>query len=199
MDGLIAAGVAEVRKIAVHTLDRRPDLIGSADTLMTTAWSRFMFEDDVAWSGWGELNRRFPSFQFVMCAEDDKVIAVGNTIPLAWDRTLAGPPSGFDGALLDGIAGHRLGQPPTALSALGATIDPAYQGQGVSRLLLGAMRDLAARNGFADLIAPVRPSHKSRYPLIPMERYIRWRHAAEDDAPFGPWLRTHWRLGAHVL
>ncbi len=48
-------------------------------------------------------------------------------------------------------------------------------------------------------IAPVRPSLKSRYPLIPIERYVEWRQGAQNDAPFDPWLRTHWRLGARVL
>jgi hypothetical protein len=30
-----------------------------------------------------------------------------------------------------------------------------------------------------------------------MGRYVRWRRP--DGAPFDPWLRVHWRLGARVL
>jgi hypothetical protein len=30
-----------------------------------------------------------------------------------------------------------------------------------------------------------------------MERYVRWQR--EDGAPFDPWLRAHWRLGAEIL
>lgn len=30
-----------------------------------------------------------------------------------------------------------------------------------------------------------------------MDRYIHWR--TEEGAPFDPWLRTHWRLGATIL
>jgi hypothetical protein len=43
----------------------------------------------------------------------------------------------------------------------------------------------------------VRPTHKHRYPLIPMDRYVRWRR--RDGSPFDPWLRVHWRLGARLL
>jgi hypothetical protein len=38
---------------------------------------------------------------------------------------------------------------------------------------------------------------KHRYPLTPMERYVRWRRP--DRAPFDPWLRVHRELGARVL
>jgi len=38
---------------------------------------------------------------------------------------------------------------------------------------------------------------KGRYPLTPMARYARWK--CPDGAPFDPWLRVHWRLGARIL
>ena len=59
------------------------------------------------------------------------------------------------------------------------------------------MRDVAARSGYSSLIAPVRPTWKDRYPLIPMERYVRWTR--DDGLPFDPWLRVHARLGAALL
>ena len=52
-------------------------------------------------------------------------------------------------------------------------------------------------HGFGALIAPVRPSHKSRYPLTPIARYATWTRL--DGAPFDPWLRVHARLGARIL
>jgi hypothetical protein len=38
---------------------------------------------------------------------------------------------------------------------------------------------------------------KSLCPLIPIERYARWKRA--DGSPFDPWLRVHWRFGAEQL
>src|SRR2546430_2013824 len=45
--------------------------------------------------------------------------------------------------------------------------------------------------------APVRPTMKERYPLTPMDRYIRWTR--QDGLPFDPWIRVHHRLGAAIL
>jgi hypothetical protein len=59
------------------------------------------------------------------------------------------------------------------------------------------MRDLAGRTGFGSLIAPVRPTWKDRYPLVPMESYARWTH--DGGLPYDPWLRVHARLGAELL
>jgi hypothetical protein len=59
------------------------------------------------------------------------------------------------------------------------------------------MRDTAARHGFADVVVPLRPTWKERYPLTPIERYVRWTRA--DGLPFDPWVRTHVRVGGEIL
>ena len=71
------------------------------------------------------------------------------------------------------------------------------QSRGLSPVAVGAMRELATRHGLETLIAPVRPSWKERYPLVPIERYADWRR--DDGLLFDPWLRVHERLGASVL
>jgi GNAT superfamily N-acetyltransferase len=83
------------------------------------------------------------------------------------------------------------------LSALLAAVAPNHQGRGHSARVIRAMRAIAARHGLRELIAPVRPTLKHRYPTISMLRYARWRRT--DGAPFDPWLRLHWRLGARFL
>jgi hypothetical protein len=47
------------------------------------------------------------------------------------------------------------------------------------------------------VIAPVRPSLKTRYPLTAMDRFARWSRA--DGLHLDPWIRTHQRLGATIL
>ncbi len=71
------------------------------------------------------------------------------------------------------------------------------QGQGIAALMLEHMQELARAHGLRDLIAPVRPSWKPRYPLVSIERYAEWRR--EDGLLFDPWLRAHERLGAEIL
>ena len=56
---------------------------------------------------------------------------------------------------------------------------------------------IARQHGLDALVAPVRPTLKTAYPLAPMERYVHWTRT--DGAPIDPWLRTHWRLGAVVV
>ena len=71
------------------------------------------------------------------------------------------------------------------------------RGKRISAVLIDRMTKLAAAHGLDCLIAPVRPTWKERYPLTPIDSYVRWRR--EDGFLFDPWLRTHERLGAELL
>ena len=59
------------------------------------------------------------------------------------------------------------------------------------------MRAVAAEHGLSSLVAPVRPTTKSRYPHVPMENYVAWKRG--DGKLFDPWLRVHAGLGAEML
>lgn len=181
----------------VVTLAQRPDLEPQTREIENASWSRFMLENPVTEPYWLSLLDNFADFQFMLLDETETVIAMGNSIPIAWDGTVEGLPSGWDAVLRQGLQDHANGRTPTTLSALAATVAPQFQGQGLSPIVLQTMRNLAAQHEFSELIAPVRPLHKSRYPLTPIERYINW--CRSDGTPFDPWLRTHWRLGAKQL
>ena len=56
---------------------------------------------------------------------------------------------------------------------------------------------VGAVQGYRAVIANVRPTWKERYPLIPIERYVRWTR--DDGLPFDPWMRLHARLGARIV
>ncbi len=58
------------------------------------------------------------------------------------------------------------------------------------------MKAAAAEHGLEALIAPVRTTLKSVYPLTPMDRYVQWRRG--DGSPFDPWMRVYWREGATI-
>ncbi len=155
------------------------------------------FHDPVANRHWSMLGGRFADFQLIALDPEGAVVASGRSAPLGWDGTVEGLPEGWDAALERAAAEPSRVEPPTALCALAIAVAADSQGRGVSRLVLAAMRAAAARRGFGHLIAPVRPTLKPRYPLTPLERYVRWRRP--DGSPFDPWIRTHWRLGAEVL
>ena len=85
---------------------------------------------------------------------------------------------------------------PTLVSAIQVLVDRNRHGSGLSALMLGEMRRIAHEAGYGDLVAPVRPSLKSRYPLTPIDEYLTW--TTEEALPFDPWLRVHARAGATI-
>ena len=144
-------------------------------------WPEFLLHDAVSNERWGSLFSEFPEFQFV-AVEDGVAVAKGSSIPVN------GTPAGWRDAFLS--EGE-----PDRLCALEVLIAPDHHGRGLSRPLLEYMRGLAAARGW-ELVAPVRPSWKARYPLTPIERYAGWRR--DDGLLYDPWLRAHERLGAEV-
>jgi hypothetical protein len=110
-----------------------------------------------------------------------------------WDGSVEDLPAGIDGAIARGFDEGGA----NVLCALLIAVAPGAQGRGVSRVALEGMTAIARRHGFPDLIAPVRPSWKERYPLAPISRYAAW--VRDDGLPLDPWMRVHARLGATVL
>jgi hypothetical protein len=181
----------------IVTLEQRPDLAEQVRGFSQEAWPEFLQHDAACGRYWRLLYSTFARFQVLLCDPADTVIAVGHTMPLVWNGTQDDLPSGIDGVLQRGVHDAERSRAPTTLSALAAMVAPSHQGRGLSAAILRAMRSTAAVTGLTALIAPVRPTLKHRYPLTPIERYMRWTHP--DGSPFDPWLRVHWRLGAEFL
>lgn len=179
----------EVRVVtaAQEQLSRHPSFRG-----IHRVWPEFLLHDRVVNAHWDDLYERRPEFQFYVYDEAaDVVLAEGNTVPVVWDGTPV--PGGVDWA----IPQVRSDATPTTLCALQAMVRAEAQGRGFSRLIVETMGRLANEHGLDCLIAPVRPTHKPRYPLTPIERYVGWRRG--DGLLFDPWLRTHERLGAELV
>ena len=182
----------------VYTHAERPELRQRWSELVAPAWPEFALHGDVCNRYWSCLTERFPDGQFYLCDEEsDTVLGVGNTVPVAWDGTVDGLPGGVDDMLIRAFGDDAPILPPNTLSALQAVVMVGQRGRGLSYAIIREMRTVARRHGFSSLIAPVRPTWKSRYPLTPMERYMRW--VRDDGLPLDPWLRVHRRLGAEML
>ena len=185
--------------LAAYTWSERPDLAERAEALEPEVWPEYNLHSDVVGAYWGCLREAFSDFQFVVVDEAaaDELVAEGHSIPCGWDGTIEGLPAGIDAAIEGGVRFPGMGKRPTALCALAIEIRPSRQGAGLSSRMLQTMAALGAAHGLADLIAPVRPSWKERYPLTPIEHYAGWRRS--DGLPFDPWMRVHARLGGEVL
>jgi hypothetical protein len=179
--------------VQVVTYADRPDLAARTDEV-ADAFAEFMGHGAIPLEHWGKLRTELPELQLLLWDEsDDRVVGHARAIPA---RSTEGLPGGVDD-MLEAWFGEGTRPEPDVLSAVVAVVDGGHHGQRLSTLLIEGMRDLARRDGYPALIAPVRPTWKERYPLIPIERYARWTR--DDGLPFDPWLRVHARLGAEQL
>jgi hypothetical protein len=175
----------------IFTVAERPDLEERTGEIVDP-WPEFMHHDDVVRHWWPKLYERFPNFQYVLYEPDtDAVLGEGCSVPIRWhdDGPLPSGVRAFESAFTETA--------PNALCALLAVVDERYRGQRLSGLIVQGMVEAASRAGLRFVVAPVRPTWKSRYPLTPIEHYIAWRR--DDGLPFDPWIRLHHRLGAEIL
>jgi len=172
----------------------RPDLreIRFA-TFSARTFPVFLHHNQTGTRYWGRLVDEHPDFQLVLL-DGDEPVAELHSLPLAWDGTLEDLPPGWDDVFERSFETAR---PHDSLSALAISVLPERQGEGLSARMIQEMRESARRRGLRDLIAPVRPTLKDRYPLIPIERYLEWRR--DDGSHFDPWIRVHERVGGTIL
>jgi len=182
--------------IEITTLAERPEL---ADRIydIWNVWPEFMLHDPIANSLMGRVQHLFQE-QCVVATEDGELIAHGRSIPFVFpdeDRSEL-PDGGWDQVLVWGIADQRRGRQATVSSALEIVVRPTHLGQGLSYLILEAMRDAVRALGHKTLYAPVRPNGKPD-PAQPMAEYIE--QFREDGLPVDPWLRVHVRTGGKIV
>ncbi len=182
--------------VRMFLYDERPELWEQIGDLSERIWPEYNLHGDVLNRYWGRLYEKFAEFQLVLCEDGaDLVVAEGHTIPCAWDGTADRLPAGIDSVVEEGFAARD--RHANTLCALAAEIVPEHRNRGLSIEVVRAMRRIAFEHGFRDLIAPVRPSLKERYPTTPIDRYALWKR--DDGLPFDPWLRVHARLGGEIL
>ncbi len=181
--------------IIAYTARDRPDLWEEARSMFGGVWPEYNLHANDSATYFGTLVPLHAHLQILFFdRESEQVVARGRTIPFRWDGSLEDLPTGIDAVGLRAVEDSRS---PTALSALAAEVTTDRQGEGLSRLLIQAMAEVARQAGLAPLVAPVRPSWKDRYPLASIDRYAYWKR--DDGLPFDPWMRVHARLGASIL
>lgn len=179
----------------VYTLEQKPGYRQHINRLSDASWPAFLLHGNI--TRWNLLFDRFPEYQLLMVDADSTLIAAGHTVPIPWNGAISDLPSSMEDILIRAEEADDHQKAPDALCAMSAMVSADHRGQQLSRKLLGEMRALANRHALSALLAPVRPIWKSRYPLIPMARYVEWTR--EDGSPVDPWIRVHWRLGAEPL
>jgi GNAT superfamily N-acetyltransferase len=184
--------------VTISTLAERPDLQGPMWD-MPDSWPEFMRHDPVGWSHYPRIPAELPEYVLVAVRDDGTVVAHAFSVPFALGGPGRGelPGTGWDRALLWAVSDARHGRPPDTVSAIEISVEPGSQGQGLSARMLDALRDNARRLGFAEVVAPVRPTAKHLEPDVPMTEYAA--RTRPDGLPSDPWLRVHVRAGGEIV
>ena len=180
-------------RLNISTLAERPDL-AEAMWAMDSSWPEFMRHDPIGGLFYSNVEDRFADY--VLCGQDDagEIVAQAHSIPFVLGEEEL-PLNGWDGVIRTGVLTAFDGGTPDAISAIEIAIRPDHQGRASRHRCSCAMRDNAARHGFAELVAPVRPSGKEDV-HEPMATYaFRTR---DDGLPVDPWLRVHVRAGGVI-
>jgi GNAT superfamily N-acetyltransferase len=185
--------------LLIATAADRPDL---ADlTWDASPWPMFMRQDPVSDLYYTDPRAAFGEFVLVAVERDhpDRLVAKAYSVPFTWaaDPAEALPGHGWDGVILAAALDRLAGRRGNLVSALEISVRPDLRGQGLSGVMLDAMRSNAARLGFTSLVAPVRPNAKHRHPDLPIAEYVARRRP--DGLPEDPWLRVHVRAGGQVV
>ena len=183
--------------LRITTLAERPEF-APALWEMESAWRVFMFNDPIADLFYPVAAMDYA--EYVLVADDDaepgRMAARACMIPFAAGGAEL-PDDGWDGVIRRGWLAIKRERPLDAVSALEITVRSDLLGSGVSPLMLAAMRDQAARLGFRELVAPVRPNQKHLEPHTPMTEYAF--RSRDDGLPYDAWLRVHVRAGAKIV
>jgi hypothetical protein len=161
-----------------------------------TTWPEFMRHDSIVNKHWSDLYADFLKFQFALF-DKQEVVGVGNTVHLNWQRPFSElPDTGLDWAMDKASKDLKAGLKSNLLIGVQILISPKFQKLGISYEMLNIMKNIAKSNGIDNIALPVRPTLKSDYPLIPIEKYINWQN--KNNLPFDPWIRVHIKGGGRI-
>ncbi|MGI5532239.1 N-acetyltransferase [Streptomyces syringium] len=183
--------------LKITTAAQRPELLEPLWAMPDT-WPEYVQNDPIGWAHFARIPAVFPDFVLIATDDVGEVVARAFSVPFALN--VSGrhglPAAGWDQILLWAFSDHRKSVRPDTVSAIDITVRPDHLGRGLSATMLAALRDNAGAAGFAELVAPVRPTGKGAHPRLPMAEYAALTRP--DGLPVDPWLRTHVRAGGVI-
>jgi len=164
--------------------------------LFAGGWPAFIGADALAARHLPTVRSTFPDLE-VALLRDDVLVAAGWGVPIAWDGTVEGLPAGYSDTLARAVTTRQAAITPNTFVICAGQVRPDAGRTGLAAALLQGLIDTGHAASLAQVVAPLRPTDKHRYPLTPIEHYARWTRP--DGSAFDPWLRSHLRLGAQLL
>jgi GNAT superfamily N-acetyltransferase len=189
--------------LKIITLAERPELEEFIwNEAFSQTWSEFMHHNPTE-NQYFSPKRFARYFEYIMLAfessKPEHIIARSFSVPFCLGsevQRLELPDGGWDTVVRWADEDFLEQRSTNAISALEISVHPEFQKQGLSGLMLEAMKNNARRLGVQNLYAPVRPTQKHLEPNTPMQDYVT--RVREDGLPFDPWLRLHVKAGGKI-
>lgn len=175
-----------------------PELDEEAEQRFAEDWPEFIFHDAGVTPYRERRVEYFHDWEFYLVTSGERRLIAGCWgVPIAWDGTVEDLPGGFTDSLARSVDSYEAGTEPNTLVLMAAAVRNDEQGKGHAGRVITALKEHTLASGLTRMIAPVRPTSKSQYPLIDIAEFMTWTR--DDGLPLDPWLRTHVRLGAELL
>lgn len=184
-------------RYAVTTCREYPEFFDASVSIENDVWDDISFLDYTSahHAYYDALLEQFPDYHLCMIElETGDLVATGMCVPLYVPPGQALPRNGWDWIVE--TAHEQGGRKANTLAALSISVPEQHRHRGLARDMITSMRGLAAMTRVESIIAPVRPSAKSRYPMVPMDDYISW--SDPRGRIFDPWLRSHVAVGGRI-
>jgi len=193
--GLHAEGETGMALLA-EAMNARPRNDAQMQSLFSDGFPPFITADREVPKYIGRIRSVFADLEIVLLG-DGRIVAAAWGVPIRWSGDQADLPDGYTHTLRIALEHHDEGIEANTLVVMAAQVHPACRGRGIATAALDALRDVASARGWDKVIAPVRPTSKSLYPLIPIETFAVW--VREDGLSVDPWIRTHQRMGGRII
>ncbi len=178
--------------IGVEALSQNPKLATIINEMDKEAWPNFLFNGTMQSEFWLNPLSKHQDFQLIFSIEDEYV-GCGRTAPIFWNGKFEDIPSGYDQVVEEVEVKDK---PWNTLVGLAGIVSKKHLGKGISYQIIKDFVALARKHDLTNILIPVRPTFKSKYPLVTMENYIQWK---KGNWPYDPWLRVHVKLGGEIL
>lgn len=181
----------------VTTLAERPELAEELGN-MPMAWPIFIGQDRSSRMFYERIFVDFPEHVLVGTDDSGELVAQALSVPFALSAPDRGtlPPGGWDEVMLWAFHDRWAGRKPDTVSMIAILVNARHRGRGLATTMLAALRDNVRKQGFGQLVAPLRPVGKLREPDTPMIEYAF--RTGDDGLPTDPWIRVHVRAGAVI-
>lgn len=148
------------------------------------------------WQADGSIGVDYDPNLHLVASDGSGLVATIDAQGMDWDGDSSTLPAGGWTALVMRARDGFESQPDWAF-AVGASILPGQQSRGLAGRMLGELRDLALSLGYKGLVAPVRPTGRSRMPHLDIHEYRDVR--LPDGRHIDPWVRVHEGVGGRII